>query len=151
MYVPAAAAPTGTNLTDSSTNDQFLAAVTYKPVASVVKQCNTGGSSSSGDTLVGNYGGPINDTNRNGNGNKHNKGKGKFGFRKHPLSLLKRKSCLQCKKFGLWKDSHASYGTLPSGTPALDTAERFIKSVETNLGPSDGCDYNSHGSTVIIR
>ena len=148
ISVLAAAAPTGNNLTDSSTNDQFLAAVTYKQVASVVKQCNSGSSSTSGETLVGNYGGPTNETNRNGNGNGYNKGKGKFGFKKPPLSVLKRKPCIQCKKFGHWKDSHASDGTLPNGTPAFDTAQKFIESLKHNhgSGASEGGNSNPNGS-----
>lgn len=85
-------------LTDSSINNQLLAAVTYKQVASEVKHCNRKGLPRSSDARVGSFGGSTNDINRNGS--VHGKGKCYFGFKKPSLSVLRRKSCLQCRNFG---------------------------------------------------
>ena len=68
----AASAPTGTQFTDEASNDDFLEAVTYTQLASVVKQCEKGAGKSS-EMLTASSAGSLRprfSKNKKGNGNK---------------------------------------------------------------------------------
>lgn len=113
VTVLAAASPSNSNLTPQSTNDEFLKAVTYPSVASVIKQCdksshdgteNSPLAASSAGTSC--YRGP------------HRGNKERSNHRTHPT---RKYPCNLCGKYGHCKSSHNEDGSLPSNVPSYDS------------------------------
>lgn len=94
----AAAAPSGLELSNNSTNDEFLSAVTYKQVAFVLKQFEqtTGNShDSSSSVLAGSSAKTLPHSVR-----------GRAGVQRQPSYALKRLPYHLCLQYGQWKDGH---------------------------------------------
>lgn len=111
VSVLAAVASSGQNFSEQSTNDEFLNAVTYKQLASMVKQCERSSSTLSSTTtsLSASAAGAVS---RSQCGDRNRKG---IGPHKPSFSALKRLPCHHCTKFGHWKDSHRADGSLVDG------------------------------------
>lgn len=110
VSILAAAGPSTEDLGDDPTNDEFLGAVTYESVSSVIRQCDR---HSSAQHLNGNHV----CTSRS-----HNS---RFQTR-NPMSkerystVTMRSTCRLCGKYGHWKNAHLSDGSLPPGVKSFD-------------------------------
>lgn len=114
VSVMAAAAPSASNLNAQSSNDQFLAAVTYTFVSSVIKQCDKAAHSNTGQ---------ASGTLAAGSGNV-NRSSQKYGDRNRPrISPTMKYLCDTCGKYGHWKRNHMADGSLPPGVKSLNTPQ----------------------------
>lgn len=115
----AAAAPNGTVFTDQSSNDDYLKAVTYRQLASVVKQCEKASTPVYSPALAASAAGITTRPKRSQNN----------GFRRPSTFALKRHPCHSCGKFGHWKDRPKDDGSLHPGVKSFDTSQEFEASI----------------------
>lgn len=105
-----AASPSEAILNAQSTNDEFPAAVTYNSVASVIKQYKKPSSTSDG-TLAASSGSLNRSVHKNGD------------CYRPKTSLMMRYRCDTCAKYGHWKRSRRTDGSLPPGVKSLDNPQ----------------------------
>lgn len=113
-----AAAPIGIVFRDQPLNDDFLKLVTYKQLASVVKQWEKAPIMplSLNDALADSYACACPEKSYSGRGkNMH----------RPSNAALKKHPCHVCSEYGHWKDIHDSDGSLKEGKKSIDTAEEF--------------------------
>lgn len=136
----AAAAPNGTVFSDQSSNDDFLDAVTYKQLSSVVNQCEMATTTTSSMSLSSSSAGTLRSP-RRGRGN---------GFRRPLNAALKRHPCHTCDKYGHGKDTHNKEGSLQSGVMIYNTAAEFIASIGSGAGPSISGNNSANGKRKSV-
>lgn len=125
MYV-LAAAPNSTVLNEESTNDQFLEAVTYKEVPSIVKTCDRGPRSSSTEHLQADS--ACFDK-------RPKSGRNNIG-RKPDHSALCRLPCNSCGKYGHGQASHSRDETIPERLNSLTVQRNLLEQqTESNKRP----------------
>lgn len=108
VSVLAAAAPSGDSLDAQSTNDQFLSAITYQSVSSVIKQCDKSPSAT----------GNVNALNASSAGTtSHGRG------RRSRSNITMRFPCDKCGKYGHWKRNHNPDGSLPAHVKSFDSPQ----------------------------
>ena len=132
VSVLAASAPSTDDFNDNSTNDDFLAAVTYKQLASVVKQCERASVNPAAynETLTASSAGAM-PRSRNG-------GYRGSAMRQPSNAALARLPCHVCKKFGHWKDSHRRDGSLAPNTKSYSTGGAFAAANIMSMPPDNG-------------
>ena len=129
VSVMAANAPSNSCLNGQLSSDEFLAAITYNSVASVIRQCERSTPSTSEEYSLTASAGTMNSSNngqQRGNLNRSRPSKAEYE------ALKMKHPCNMCGKYGHWVRDHNSDGTLPHGT----------KSVE-NKGTVQGSDQNT--------
>lgn len=135
------AAPNGRVFSDQSSNDELMSAVTYKQLASVVRQCEKAPSTSSTSTYN-----TLNSSSAAGFVKKHKIVK----FWPPSNSTLKKNSCHQCSKYGHWKESYNDDGSLKKGATSFEPTNEFVSFID---GTSDaqGKNHSSKKKTVIFN
>lgn len=136
VSVMVAAALSAASLNAESTNDQYLRAVTYNAVASVIKQCDKSRFSGSGDhdnTLNASSGAFSNHPNKN----RRNR-----NCDRSSISPTMKYPCNTCGKFGHWKRNHRADGTLAPGVKSFDHPQDSTSLTSNN----DSATVHSSGS-----
>lgn len=101
--------------------------MTSKNVASVVKHCDKRHAlGNSNDITTVNSNRQFNNRNKNSKQTQINPSECKPGYMKPSIYALKRRPFNQFKKFGHWRDSHNSGGSLPNDVPAFHTPAKHI-------------------------
>ena len=118
VSVLAAASPTGPDLDSQSTNAEFMKAVSYQSVSSVLRQCNRPHDTtiSQSNPIISNAATTEHFRGRNINP----RGRPKLS----PLQLLNLKSrsqCRTCKKYGHWSGDHNPDGRFKPQTLEAQT------------------------------
>lgn len=108
VSVLAAAAPSDDNLNAQSTNDQFLSAITYQSVSSVIRQCDQSSAASEN----------LNALNASSAGTTY-RGKGN----RSRGNITMKFPCDKCGKYGHWKRNHNPDGSLPPHVKSFDSPQ----------------------------
>ena len=112
VSVMAAAAPSNQNLSSNSSNDEFLSAITYQSVSSVINQCDKSSQPPvENETLTASSAGTTQFRGQYRNNNSRN----------NSLSPTMKFPCNICGKYGHWKRNHNRDGSLPPHVKALDS------------------------------
>lgn len=114
VSILAAASLSDENLGAQSSNDQYLSAVTYSSVASVIKQCDKSARSPTTNGTLnassGGFGNSFNNRNsRNGDRNR--------------ISPTMKYPCDTSGKYGHWKQNHRADGSLAPGLKSFDNPQ----------------------------
>ena len=129
---------------EQSSNDEFLKALTYKQLASVVKQCEKASDAATSVTISASAAGT---TTRSSRGNNHGRNN---GLRRPSNSALKRLPCHECGNFGhLSVNSHKDDGSLKDGVKAFDNSGQFLASLGSN--GNDSSNSSSGGRHTTSR
>ncbi len=171
ISVMAATAPSDATFTAQSTNDEFLAAITYNSVASVIKQCDkTSQNTEESSALTASTAGTSSfGSNQNrGNYNKPRLSKAEYD------ALKMKHPCNKCGKYGHWIRDHNSDGSLPSHVKSVESgnnsstngnnavsfnmaslvgsAASTTVNVPSETGPlvDDGAPYSAIGMTELL-
>ena len=166
ISVLAAVSPTAD--TENATTDDFLKAISYESVASVLRQCDRAkqGDMPSSPSVLN-----ANSSSATTGGHDNRRKKGKKTLNPEQLADLKSKTrCHTCRKKGHWSSEHNADGSLKPGavviedtpateTPASDTRRRSVtfnmvnmhrpdeKLLNNFIGPllDDGAPYSGMG------
>ena len=166
VSVLANGAPRDSALTATSTTNEYLKAVSYDAIASVLRQCDRMKNSAEENHVKPLSGNAAHYSKHRSNGQRPTK-------TPEEMAKIKGKSkCFICKKFGHWKSDHNEDGTLKPGFKALDnpvTGEgskngvltfnmALLGSVKSSTGTvdgifgpllDDGAPYSGIGSTEL--
>eukprot|EP00178_Gracilaria_changii_P016470 TRINITY_DN4728_c0_g1_i1.p1 TRINITY_DN4728_c0_g1~~TRINITY_DN4728_c0_g1_i1.p1 ORF type:complete len:805 (-),score=91.02 TRINITY_DN4728_c0_g1_i1:529-2943(-) len=114
ISVLANSAPTTKDFSDTSTTDDYLKAVSYSSIASVLRQCERSPASLSRSSALS-----SNAANAQRFSSSHSNTKTKLT----PEQLADLKSlcqCRKCSKYGHWASDHKEDGSLKPGVPSYD-------------------------------
>lgn len=129
VAVLAAAAPTDSSFTNQSSNDEFMKAVSYSSVSSVLRQCDKPKSNSiedhnpiSSNSAATFHSSFSNHSSRRDRSYARNKKK----LSPDQLADLKSRSrCHKCSKLGHWSTDHNVDGSLMSNTRSFDNSRNW--------------------------
>ncbi len=149
VSVLAAASPNEPQLGQQATNDQFLSAVTYQSVASVIKQCDNN-HSSGGQNLSVNSATTV----RNGRNNYRGKYNNRSNYSNGNFTSKKtmKYPCKKCGMYGHWKNEHLSDGSLPKGVKSFEKPfnnNSVVSSTKDDNNPSKTVSFNS--AKLIVK
>lgn len=174
VSVLANAAPRGSTLSSHATTNDYLEAVSYEAIASVLRQCDKmklGNGDSSSRALSSNA---AHNASHSGSQQRRPTSQGN-GPRRTPEQLARLKArtkCHKCRKWGHWRYDHKEDGSLKPGVKAFDappqqenSEENVLRfnmatlaaknkntiSVSNQTGPllDDGAPYSGIGSTEL--
>lgn len=155
VSVLAAAAPNNSNLTNESSNDDFMKSVSYGSVSSVLRQCDKPSSFSSDQRN------PVtsNSASTVPQHNKYRRNNDKSERRKlspEQLADLKSRSkCHKCSKYGHWSSEHNSDGSLKANAKSTDEPsnaqhKRNVASFNmANVSSSHFANFPSHLGPLV--
>lgn len=117
-----AAAPNGTLFSDQASKDEFLQAVKYRQLDSVVKQCEKAGRGSSfkSKSSYATAGTALQKSSSNRSSTK----------RQTSISAFKTLPCHECGQFGYWRDDHNSDESMKNNVESLNSSDEFFTSLE---------------------
>lgn len=122
ISVLAAASPNNSNLSENATTKDFLTAISYTSVSSILRQCDRVKSNETQDNEGVLQASAINSSELSGN--PQTKARHKRTLSPEQLADLKsRSTCRKCKQVGHWESDHNSGGSLNANVKSISTEQ----------------------------